>query len=170
MREGTAKVEVRGVAIASWAVLGVAALLLEGVVRLCRMAAPLLREELSIGEWAALVLLASALGYVEGYRGFVRSFSPRVVARAFELAVAPRPSAVHVVLAPLYAMSLVGDTRSRVVRSWCLVGFIVAMMVGVRSLSPVSRAIVDASVALSLTAGLAVLCALWARRVRRQLA
>jgi hypothetical protein len=156
------------VAIASWAVIGVAGLLIEAIVRLAQIALPTLRAGLSAGEWVALAVLASVLAYFECWRGFIRSFNPRVVARAFALARAARP--LYVVLAPLHAMSLFGDSRDRVRRAWFLVFFIAAMVVAARRLPPVWRAIVDVSVALSLTGGLVALCVMWLGALRRELA
>ncbi len=158
----------RRCAVATWAVLGVALLLAESGVRLARFAVPRLLDGLTLAEWSALAVTAIAIGYVEGYRGFSRSFAPRVVARAFDLAHAPTPP--HVALAPLYAMSLVGDTRARLVRAWTLLAAIVLMIVGVRQLPHTWRCIVDLSVALSMTWGVLVLGKLWIVRLRRELA
>lgn len=160
--------EARALAIASWAVLGVLLLLGESVVRLSRVAVAGIRAGLSASEWTALIVTAVLVGYVEGYRAFSRSFGPRVVARSFELARAP--TAICVIFGPLYAMSLVGDTRGRMVRSWALVAAILAMIVAVRRLPRTWRAIADASVALSLTWGLVVIGSLWAARLRAELA
>lgn len=160
--------ETRRVVIASWAALGVVAVMAESVVRLTRVALGALREGLTPGQWAALAAGVLFMGYVEGYRAFSRSFGPRVVERAFALGRAPTPA--HVALAPLYAMSLVGDARGRLVRSWALVLGIVALVVLVRQLPPVWRGIVDASVAVSLTWGIAVIGSLWISTLRRELA
>jgi hypothetical protein len=161
------QVEARRLMIASWAVLGVAAILAKGSVRLAHVAVPRLREGLTAGEWLSLAFVALLLGYVEGYRGFTRSFSPRVVQRAFDLARTASP--LEVALAPLYAMSLIGDTRDRLVRAWALVAMIVVMVVAVRMLPHTWRCIVDASVAVSLAWGLVGLCGLWIHRMRREL-
>lgn len=158
----------RRFAIATWAVLGVALLLAESGVRLARFAMPRLLDGLTLAEWSALVATVAAIGYVEGYRGFSCSFAPRVVARAFDLSHAPTPP--RIALAPLYAMSLVGDTRPRLLRAWALLAAIVVMIVGVRHLPHTWRCIVDLSVALSMTWGVLVLGKLWIVRLRRELA
>lgn len=160
--------EMKRLMIASWAVFGVGALLAESGVRLLRFSLPILRAGLTPSEWIALAVTAIALGYVEGYRGFTRSFAPRVVSRAFDMNGTVDTS--RVALAPLYAMSLLGDTRPRVVRAWALVFAIVAMVVAVRHLPETWRGIVDASVACSMTWGVLVLAALWVARLRRELA
>lgn len=159
---------IRRFAVATWAVLGVALLLVESGLRLARFALPRVLDGLTPGEWFALALTAGAIGYFEGYRGFSRSFAPRVVARAFDLSRAPTPP--RVALAPLYAMSLVGDTRGALLRAWGLLIAIVLMIVGVRHLPHTWRCIVDLSVALSMSWGVLVLGTLWAARLRSELA
>lgn len=161
------RVGLRAIAAPSWAVLGVVLLLVESVVRLGSVAIAGIVGGLRPHEWAALAAGIAVMGYVEGYRTFSRSFGPRVVERSFELAGA-RP-ALYVALGPLYAMSLVGDTRRRMAKSWALVAAIVALVVAVRSLPPTWRGIVDASVALSLSWGVVALCAQWLSRLRREL-
>ncbi|MBX3232608.1 MAG: hypothetical protein KIT84_16655 [Labilithrix sp.] len=155
----------REIAVASWGVLGVLLVLGESVARLTRVAVARIAEGLAPHEWAALAAAMVVMGYVEGYRTFARSFGPSVVARAFALGRAPAP--LHVLCAPLYAMSLVGDTRARVARSWAVVAGVVAAVLVVRRLPPTWRSIVDASVALSLTWGIVVIVVLWARRLFR---
>lgn len=158
----------RRVALAFWAVLGVVLMLVESVVRLSRFALARIGEGLELHEWAALVGSTLFMGYVEGYRAFSRSFGPRVVARSFELARAP--TLLRVVFAPLYAMSLLGDTRKQMVRTWGLVAGIVAIVLVVRRLPPTWRCIVDASVAFSLSWGIVVIGSLWRTRLRTELA
>lgn len=157
----------RSMLVSSWAMLGVVLLLVESVVRLARVALAGISEGLRPHEWGALVACSLVMGYVEGYRAFARSFGPRVVERAFELG--RRGSTLHALLAPAYAMSLIGDTRRRIVQSWLLALGIVALIVLVRRLPPTWRAIADASVALSLSWGIVVICSLWATRLRREL-
>lgn len=160
--------EARSLAIASWAAFGVVLLLGESVVRLSLVAVAGIRNGLSISEWAVLVVASLFVGYVEGYRAFSRSFGPRVVERSFELARSA--TMLEVLFGPLYAMSLIGDTRKQMVRSWALVVAIVAMVVVVRRLPPTWRCIADASVALSLTWGIVVIASLWGARARSEIA
>jgi hypothetical protein len=145
-------VEVKRLVIVSWAVVGVAALLAEPIVRLGCYVMARLQHGLPPREWASVVVAILVLGYLEGYRGFRCSFGPRIVERAFALAAAPR--VLYVVLAPLHAMSLIGDSRTRVARAWGLVVAIVLMIGAVRHLPASARCSVDAGVAASLLWGL----------------
>jgi hypothetical protein len=155
----------RTLAVASWAVGGVAALLLEGIVRLGAFALAGLRQGLGPLQWAGLVSCTLVLGYLEGYRGFQRSFSPRVVERAFALASNASPLAIA--LAPLHAMGLLGGPRRERMRSWLLLVAIAVVILVVRRLPMSWRSIVDAAVASSLTWGLVTMALRFVQRVRR---
>jgi hypothetical protein len=144
--------DIRRFFVVSWAVVGVAALLVEPTARLGLYVVRRLAHGPAPHEWASVACAVVVLGYLEGYRGFRCSFGPRIVERAFALAAAPRP--LHVALAPLHAMSLIGDSRARVARAWGLVGAIAAMIVAVRHLPPSARCSVDAGVAVSMLWGL----------------
>lgn len=87
--------------------------------------------------------------------------------RAFGLKRQPRP--VYVVLAPLYAMSLVGDSARRMLGAWSMIAAIVVMIVLVRQLPPTARAIVDAAVSASLAWGILEICARYMLRLPREL-
>lgn len=158
---------IRAVAVASWAVLGVVLLLGESVIRLSMRAVAGLGRHTSAMEWCALGAAMIVVGYVEGYRTFACSFGPRVVLRAFDLT--RRPAPLWVAFAPLFAMSLLGDTRRRLITSWCATLAICGAILVVRSLPPTWRAIADASVAISLACGVVVICRLFVVRLRREL-
>jgi hypothetical protein len=134
----------------------------EGIYRLARTAIEnLAGTELTTGQMAFGAAWMVFIVYVEGYRAFQKRFSPRVVARALHLAEHPRP--LHVILAPLYVMALLHTTRRRLIGSWILVAGIVAVILLVRALPPVWRALIDAGVALALAWGTAVMIAYFAK-------
>jgi hypothetical protein len=138
--------------IVLWGVLGVVAVLVESAGRLGRVAVRLIREQgLTHLQLALLGGWLVAIGYAEGYRGFQQRFSPRTVARALCLAERPRP--LHVALAPLFCMALFHTTRRRLYATWGLVAGIVALVMLVRRLPPIYRAIVDGGVACALAWG-----------------
>ena len=103
-------------------------------------------------EWLALVVLALAFAYGEGFRALARRWVPAMDRRARELG--PAAPMHHRLLAPLYAMSLIGGTTRAVVRAWIGVLLIVIAVFIVRALPDPWRGIVDLSVALALTIGL----------------
>jgi hypothetical protein len=147
-----------GKAAAAWGLIGVAALLLNAVVRLAPVAIEgLTAHRLGAGLWLLAAGNVAFMAYFEGYRGFQQGFAPRVVARALHLARHPRP--LHVVLAPLFCMGLVHATRRRLVASWILLITIVAIVLAVRGVAQPYRGIVDAGVVVGLAWGLAALAA-----------
>ncbi len=151
-----------GTAAALWGFLGVVALLGRGIWRLVPPALEILRADLTPLTWAATACWIAFMAYSEGYRGFQRSFSPRVVARAVELARAP--TVLRAVLAPLYCMSLFAAARRRMIVGWCLLVGIVILVLAVSRLAQPWRGIVDAGVVVGLSWGLVSLVVLGVKR------
>ncbi len=139
---------------AAWAVVGVAVMLLEAIVRLGARGLDTLRAEpLGAWEWATFALVSGSLVYFEGYRALHRRYMPKVAERVMALARGAGPSVV--VPAPLHALALWGVERSALVRAWAGVALIVVAVLVVRALPAPWRGIVDAGVALALSVGLA---------------
>jgi hypothetical protein len=152
--------------VATWAVFGVALLLLQAVIKLGLVAVDpfVTGRGLSPFESAACVAWVLFNLYAEGYRGFQKAFVPRTVARAFHLAAEPR--LLWVVLAPAYAMALVRAKPRRLAVSWLLVVLIVIAVALVRRLPTPWRSIVDAGVVVGLVWGLVSLFATFARALK----
>ncbi len=148
--------------LVAWGVLGVVLLVLRALWRLAPIAWEPVENHLLTG-WQALVYATWVVfnAYFEGYRGFHRSFSPRVVRRAFELV--EHPSLVKMVLAPAYCMSLFAATKRRMVASWILVAAVTALVLAMRLVSQPWRGIVDGGVVVGLTIGCVSLLVHWAR-------
>jgi hypothetical protein len=148
---------------AAWGVGGVSLLLVDAIARLGGHAwAAVTAYPLSPLEWAATALWCLTMVVLEGYRGFQRSFSPRVVARAWQLGRGPR-TGTQAALAPLYCMSLAWASRRRLVVSWLLVGAVVAVVVLVRHVPQPLRDLIDLGVVLGLSHGV---LSLWASTLR----
>jgi hypothetical protein len=145
-------------AAAVWGVAGVTLLLLSAITRLGAVAL----EPIQAGAlaWWHVALYGGSIvfmAYTEGYRGFQRAWSPRVVARAMHVARNPRP--LLVVLAPLVCMGFFHATRRRMIVSWVLTLAILTAVLAVRRLDQPYRGIVDAGVVVGLGWGLVAL--LW---------
>lgn len=136
---------------AIWGVCGVSLFLLQAVQRLAPIALEGVRSIESPVLWLALVLWLLAMGYGEGIRGFHQRFSPRVVARARHLA--QRPTALRVLLAPLFCMSLFGASTRGLRVAWGLLLGIALLVAAMRGLAQPWRGIVDAGVVLGLSIG-----------------
>lgn len=137
--------------VALWGIAGVVAILAKAVVRLVPLVLELGDHSLANLHVAILVGWVAMMAHAEGYRGFHKQFSPRVVARAVHLDQNRKPWLVA--LAPLYCMGLVYATRKRLIVSWVLTLAIVALVIGVRQLPQPWRGIIDAGVVVGLAIG-----------------
>jgi len=138
-----------------WGVLGVVTLLVLPLARLAPMAIEAIAGGLSVFQWVVMVAWVVINAHAEGYRGFHRRFSPRVVARARVIADSPRWS--WVLLAPLFCMSQFHVSRRGLIVARVLVVAIVLLVTLVRMLDQPWRGIVDAGVVVGLGIGLASL-------------
>lgn len=144
---------VMGRLAAAWGVLGVVALLAQALVRLGPRAVEALRMELGVVQWVVLAVWVAFMAHAEGWRGFHRRFSPRVVARAATLAKGGAP--LHRILAPAYCMSLLHASRRGLIVAWCVVVGIFGLVAIVSTFAQPWRGIVDAGVVVGLGIGLA---------------
>ncbi len=136
-----------------WGVGGVLALLSQAIVKLTPIALEPLGSSLA---WPAILAYAFSvvfMAYSEGWRGFHRKFSPRVVARAAWLADNPRP--LWLALAPAFCTGLIGASRKRMIVAWVLPMAIVVLVLVVRMFPQPWRGAVDAGVVVGLTIGCA---------------
>lgn len=130
-----------------WGIGGVLALLVHAILHLTPIAWEVVSLDLGPGKVAFCMLWVVFMAYTEGYRGFQKSFSPRVISRALTL---PSASLLAQLLAPLYCMTFFHSTRRRVIASWVLWFFIVGFIIGIRLLPHEWRAILDVGVVVGL--------------------
>jgi len=136
-----------------WGIGGVLLLLGNAVYRLAPLALePVMEHSMSAGQWAAYVGFAVFMVYSEGYKGFHKQFSPRVVGRAQVLAT--HPTGWFRLVAPLFCMALFHATRKRLIVSWIILVGVVCAIILVRFLEQPYRGIVDAGVVLGLGVGM----------------
>lgn len=140
-----------GFLTAFWGVGGVLLLLGQALWKLTPIALEAVELGMSGFEMAVCVAWVAFNGYAEGYRGFHRRFSPRVVARAQHLAA--NPTVLTVLLAPAFCMSLFRSTRKGLIVAWTLVVVIIGLVTLVRTLPQPWRGIVDAGVVVGLAGG-----------------
>ena len=145
-----------------WGVMGVVALLARAVVGLTPIALePALDGSMTALHWTLYVAWIAANAYMEGYRGFQKSFSPRVVARAHHLGKHPTP--LRVALAPVFCMAMFHAKKKNIIVAWCLFFGIVLLVILVRMLPQPWRGIVDAGVVVGLVWGTLSILVLYAR-------
>lgn len=162
---------VKEIVIAAWGVFGVAALLTRALVALTPVALEPFHASspsVSAAHWVLTLVWVGVNAYAEGYRGFHRSFAPRVIERAFHLGRNPTP--LRVVLAAPYAIGWFGAPRRILVTAWCVTLGILALVFSVRHLAQPWRGIVDMGVVVGLGVGLLSLLVLFVRRAAARMA
>lgn len=140
---------------AIWGFIGVVGLIGYSVIRLSHLAMGAFAHTLLWHHWLALVGMVAFMAYSEGYKGFQLAFSPRTVARTLYLY--DHPTALRVLLAPLFCMGYFHIIKRRQIVIIGLTGFIIVLIMLVRLLNQPWRGIVDAGVVVGLTWGLASL-------------
>jgi len=135
-----------------WGVGGVVLLLVDALYRLTLIGLDAFSRGLTGLHWTFLVGWVVLMVVVEGHRGFHRSFSPRVVARALHLLDNPRR--LDVALAPFFCMGLYRTTRRRLIAGWGMTAGIVSLILIVRTLAQPWRGLVDLGVVAALSYGL----------------
>jgi hypothetical protein len=142
-----------------WGVSGVLLLFARAIVRLTPMAlAPIAERSLSPLQIALYVAWVLFNAYSEGYRAFQKSFCPRVVGRAHQLASAP--TLLRALLAPCYCLSLFHANRRGLTLAWSMLA-IIAVLVWLLRITPQPwRGIIDGGVVVALGWGALVIVVL----------
>ena len=135
-----------------WGIAGVILLLSSAVMRLSPRIVELQNFSLGYQHWLLVLVFVPWMAWAEGYRGFHKAFSPRVVARANYLREGGHP--LLSVLAPFFCMGYFHATRKRKIVSWTVTGGIVVLILLVRLTPQPWRGIIDAGVVLGLTLGI----------------
>ena len=146
---------VSGVLGAVWGAGGLAIVLLDAINRLSGIAMHALDSGLSGMQWLLLVIIIVLMAYLEGYRGFQKSFSPRCAARTYYLY--RHPDFLSVLFAPQFVMGFFRATRSPLLFAWIGTALIVLFVVALQMSAQPWRGIVDAGVVVGLSWGLASL-------------
>ena len=145
---------VRGRLAEAWGLFGVAFVFLKSAIQLGVRGVVTIGAGMSAQEWAAFILICALFVYGEGVRALQQKYMPYVLTRIARLA---EERASYQLLAPLYALSLIGATRRVVLKAWLGTATIVAAVVIVRHFPEPWRGIVDFAVAVALTWGLIAL-------------
>ncbi len=136
---------------AVWGVAGVCLLLLFAVYRLTAIAIDSLEFSFQWYHWLVLIVNTAFMAHSEGYKGFQKSFSPRVVARARYLKNNPKPH--YVLFAPLFCMGYFHATRRRMIVAYVMTIAIVLAIIIFNQISQPWRGILDAGVVVGLCWG-----------------
>lgn len=143
------------IAHSMWMLVGVSALFAFAIYRLGGRGLATVRQGLSGGEWAALVVLTAGFVYGEGVRALDRRWVPGLLERARHVRRDRR--LVVRILAPLHGLALIGAPRRRMARAWMGTAAIVLAVAIVQTFPAPWRGITDLAVAAALTWGLAAI-------------
>jgi hypothetical protein len=134
-----------------WGILGVVAFLGFAVFRLLPYALELTSYPLTWFHSLMIVISIVFMAHSEGYRGFQRSFSPRVARRAADLRAAP--TALNALFAPIYCMGFYAASRRVMYTVYAITTIIVILVLIMRTVEQPWRGIIDAGVVVGLSWG-----------------
>lgn len=135
----------------AWGLAGFLALLVFAVYRLAPIAWHSLQQSLDWRHWLVFAVNTLLMAYYEGYKGFQKGYSPRVVSRAEYIRRHPRM--LWVMLAPFFCMAYFHATRRRVVAAWVLTVSIMILILLFTLLPEPWKGLLDAGVVLGLSWG-----------------
>lgn len=137
---------------AVWGVTGFLALLMFAIYRLALIALDAYSMNWLWYHWLVFFANIIFMAYSEGYKGFQKGYSPRLVSRARRLLEDVTP--VRLVLAPLYCMNYFSAERRRLVSAWVLTTMIIALVLLFHQLPQPWRGVLDAGIVVGLSWGL----------------
>jgi len=133
-----------------WGLIGVIASLMSAVYRVMPSWGEI-NSASGLLAYALLALLLPVMAYFEAYRGFYKSFSPRVVSRS--KALIGQPKKLYWLLAPLFCMGFIGSSRRRKVTLSVVTLCIAGLVFWVKGLPQPWRWVIDLSVGVALLGG-----------------
>ena len=139
-----------------WGFLGFIFLLIYALVRLSVIAIDSFSYDYNIYHWVALIANCLFMAYSEGYKGFQKSFSPRLAARLKYLYREGNP--FELILAPLFCMSFFNAPKKRIFISISLTILIIGFIIFFHKLPQPWRGILDVGVLIGLSWGIVVSC------------
>lgn len=134
-----------------WGAIGVICLLMFSALRLSKIALEFLLYPTHVWHWLILALWVAFMAYSEGYKGFQRTFSPRVAARLLWLK--NNPKIWLVVFAPLFAMGFIYASKKRAIISYTILVMVLIFVAIAINLPQPWRPLVDAGVVVGLLWG-----------------
>ncbi len=137
---------------AIWGFTGVVLFIGYAVYRLSSYSLDVLDYPLLPWQWLLLLANVFFMAYSEGYKGFQKSFSPRVAARVLYLS--QHAKGLQIVFAPAFCLGYFGTTRRRQISACLLTVLLVGVIMLVKSLEQPWRGIIDAGVVVGLSWGL----------------
>ena len=154
---------------------GLHGLIMKGPVELARKKEEWMENgNLEWWGWLILAIIIIFFAYCEGYRGFQLAFSPMLVKRAYHFSSATSPvyqwsnviyidRSTDLLLAPLFAGGFICGTKRRLIGTWTVTIFVLALIVGVSYMSEETpwKCFIDIGVVIGLTWGFVFILVWW---------
>ncbi len=134
-----------------WGVSGVVYILGDTINKLLPYVTELSFLSLLWYHWLFAIVFAIFMAYYEGYKGFQKKFSPRVVARALYLEQNVTP--IRFLLAPFFCIGYFYGTKKRLITSYSVTSAVALMVVIVRNTPQPWRGMIDVGVVIGLSWG-----------------
>jgi len=137
---------------AIWGFVGVVVFLASAIYRLSTISLELELISFTVLNWLVLAVWVFIMSYLEGYKGFQKSFSPRVAARIYYLYC--NATVLRCVLAPFFCLGFFDAYRRRMIFIWAFtIG--IYLLIQLMGFVPMPwRGIVDVGVVIGLSWGL----------------
>ncbi len=142
-----------GTVAAFWGMFGVCGVLLYAVWRMLGHVQEGFLHSFEVSHYALMIPWLFFMAYSEGYKGFQKSFSPRVAARACFLK--DNSTWLRALLAPIFCMGFFDSTRKRKIVIWVLLVMVTAFVILFQYISQPWRGILDLGVVVGLSWGVA---------------
>lgn len=137
---------------ALWGVIGACLVLAVAVWRMLGRVIEGFSEPLSAVHYAVLVPWILFMAYSEGYKGFQKSFSPRVASRAIYLR--KHSTLLRAILAPVFCMGFFDSTKKRKIVIWVLLIGVTLLVILFNFIPQPWRGVLDFGVVVGLSWGI----------------
>lgn len=134
-----------------WGLCGAIGILVYAITRMTGHVLEAFGENLGVWHYVTLILWTLFMAYSEGYRGFQKSFSPRVAARAVYLR--EKSTWLRFFLAPFFSIGFFHTTRRKQITVIVLVIVISLLVIGFRQIPQPWRGVLDFGVVVGLSWG-----------------
>jgi hypothetical protein len=143
-----------------WGVIGVVYILVKTIIQIFSYIIELTQSQLEFHHWIFLCLFTAFMAYTEGYKGFQKKFSPRIISRAIYLK--NNLTIIRFIFAPLFCMGYFYGTKKRLITSYAVTAFVALLVLIMKIMPQPWRGMIDVGVVVGLSWGvIAIACFLF---------
>lgn len=141
-----------GIVASIWGMLGSCAILAIAIWRMINHVSEGFSEPLEMIHYGVMIPWILFMAYSEGYKGFQKSYSPRVAARAVFLR--DNSTVLRAFFAPVFCMGFFDSTKKRKIVIWCLLIGVTLLVILFRFIPQPWRGVLDLGVVVGLSWGI----------------